>query len=214
MSLMLNEIFYSIQGESTWAGLPFVFIRLSGCNLRCRYCDTRYAYDEGSPWELEAVVKQVARFQCRRITVTGGEPLLQEKTPALVTRLIDQGYRVTLETNGSLDIGRVEERCIKVMDIKSPSSGMQAHNRWANLELLSRQDEVKFVLADRDDFEFACEKTALLGKRIPAGHTLFSPAHGVLPPEQLARWMLEVRVAARLQIQLHKYIWPQVSRGV
>ena len=214
MEFMVNEIFHSIQGESSWAGLPFVFVRLTGCNLRCRYCDTRYAYTEGSSWSIDAILNQVSRFACRRVTLTGGEPLLQPQCPELVSRLLSHGFIVTLETNGSLDIGRVDRHCIKIMDLKCPSSGMQAHNRWENLELLSPDDEVKFVVADPIDLEFARMAIARIGDRIPATHRLLSPAHGEMDMQQLAQWMLDTHVEARLQVQLHKIVWPTRQRGV
>lgn len=214
MELMVNEIFYSLQGESSWAGLPFVFVRLTGCNLRCRYCDTRYAYAEGSSRRIDTILDQVSRFACRRVTLTGGEPLLQQQCPDLVSRLLSRGFIVTLETNGSQDIGRVDQACIKIMDLKCPSSGMQAHNRWENLELLSPNDEVKFVVADQADFEFARMAIARIGDRIPATHVLLSPAHGEMEMQQLAQWMLNAHVEARLQVQLHKIIWPTRQRGV
>jgi 7-carboxy-7-deazaguanine synthase len=214
MTLMVNEIFFSIQGESSWAGLPFVFVRLTGCNLRCRYCDTRYAYAEGTLWEIEAILERTAQFFCNRVTLTGGEPLSQPACPALVSGLIDRGFIVTLETNGSLDIGCVDRRCIKIMDIKCPSSGMQDHHRWANLDLLCTEDQVKFVIADKTDFDYARNAIGHIGQRVPAAHLLLSPAHGVMPAEQLARWMLDAHVEARLQIQLHKYVWPFRQRGV
>jgi 7-carboxy-7-deazaguanine synthase len=214
MTLMVNEIFYSIQGESSWTGLPFIFVRLTGCNLRCRYCDTRYAYEEGAPWSIEAIVDQVKRFACRRVTLTGGEPLLQAECPELVSHLLAQGLLVTLETNGSQDIGRVSASCIKIMDLKCPSSCMQDNNRWANLELLTPVDEVKFIIADRTDFEFALAAMERIGDKIPATHRLLSPAYGEVEPAQLARWMLDAHVDARMQVQLHKVIWPSSHRGV
>lgn len=214
MALIVNEIFYSIQGESSWMGLPFAFVRLTGCNLRCRYCDTAYAYDEGSSWEIDDILERIKRLRCPRVLLTGGEPLLQDQTPALVERLLDYGYTVSMETNGSLDIGRVEPRCIKIMDLKGPSSGMQHHNRWENLDLLGPADQVKIVIADRTDFDFALQAAAELNKRLPAGNILFSPVHGKLPADHLAGWMLDDHVDARLQIQLHRYLWPQTDRGV
>ncbi|MDA8140822.1 MAG: radical SAM protein [Desulfobacteraceae bacterium] len=214
MALIINEIFSSIQGESTFAGLPFLFVRLTGCNLRCRYCDTRYAYEEGSAWEIARILQHLNQFKCRRVTVTGGEPLLQAQTPDLITALLGQAYIVTLETNGSLDISRVDPRCIKILDIKCPSSGMQAHNLEKNWSLLTNEDQVKFVVADQIDFEFARRTTAALPCHIRPGNVLFSPAHGLLAPRLLAQWMMETQVEGRLQIQLHKYIWPDIQRGV
>jgi len=214
MALEINELFYSIQGESSWAGLPFVFVRLTGCNLRCRYCDTVYAYDEGRTWEIEAITEHIKQFRCSRVTITGGEPLLQVHTPALVDRLIAEGYTVSMETNGSRDIGRVNPLCIKVMDLKGPSSGMQHHNRMENLQILMPHDQVKIVIAGRDDFDFALSVAPAILKNVPAGNLLLSPAHGMLPAAQLAQWMLDAHLDARLQIQLHRFIWPTTDRGV
>ncbi|KJS30403.1 MAG: hypothetical protein VR64_17115 [Desulfatitalea sp. BRH_c12] len=214
MALIINEIFHSLQGESSWTGLPFTFVRLTGCNLRCRYCDTEYAYTEGAPWPVDAVVAHVKTFGCPRVTITGGEPLMQSQTPALISALIETGFLVTLETNGSLDIGHLDRRCIKIVDFKGPSSGMQDHNRWSNVDCLSAEDQVKFVIADKGDFDFARAAATDLLKKIPAGHILFSAAHPLLPVDKLARWILDAHVEARLQIQLHKYIWPTVPRGV
>jgi 7-carboxy-7-deazaguanine synthase len=213
MPLIVNEIFHSIQGESTWAGLPFVFVRLTGCNLRCRYCDTTYAYSEGNPLEIAEVLERVRRFGCRRVTITGGEPMLQEPTPALIERLIAAGYTVTLETNGSLDIERVDRHCIRIMDLKAPSSGMQQHNRMENLRSLGPDDQVKIVIADREDFDFAASAICHIGNLLPPWNLLLSPVHG-LAPAQLARWILDAGINARLQIQLHRYIWPDKDRGV
>jgi 7-carboxy-7-deazaguanine synthase len=214
MTLMINEIFCSIQGESSWSGLPFVFVRLTGCNLRCHYCDTRYAYDEGTVWEMARILENVEQYRCPRVTLTGGEPLLQEQTPALIDRLISSGFTVTLETNGSQDIGRVDPRCIKIMDLKGPSSGMLHHNRMENIHILGPRDEVKIVIGDRDDFEFALDAAPEIRRRLPAGQFLLSPVQGRLPVAQLAQWMLDARVDARLQIQLHRQIWPGTDRGV
>ena len=214
MQLIINELFHSVQGESSFVGLPFVFIRLTGCNLRCRHCDTRYAYDEGTSWPLDRILRRVARFDCPRVTVTGGEPLAQAMTPHLITALLDRGWLVTLETNGSMNVAPVDPRCIKILDIKCPSSGMHDQNRLDNLTLLTPQDQVKFVVADKSDFDFACQKLPAVQNQLPAGHILFSPVHGELSPEELARWMLDERIEGRLQIQLHKYLWPATERGV
>ncbi|MBT8341868.1 MAG: radical SAM protein [Desulfatitalea sp.] len=214
MPIMVNEIFYSIQGESIMSGLPYVFVRLSGCNLQCRYCDTRHAWDEGTPWEIAQILTHIARYQCLRVLVTGGEPLLQEQTLELIRRLLAKDYDVSLETNGSKDISRVAVRCQRIMDFKCPSSGMQAHNRMTNLSHLMPWDQVKFVIADREDFDFACGLLPTVSQRLGPGQILFSPAHPALPATQLANWMLDAHVEARLQIQLHKYLWPNQERGV
>jgi len=214
MSLLVNEIFYSIQGESIWSGLPCGFVRLSGCNLRCRYCDTQYAYEPGDPVEIESILQRMNHFDCSHITITGGEPLLQKDTPILVSRLLSAGFKVSMETNGSQDIGIVDPGCIKVMDLKCPSSGMLDHNRMENLKLLGPLDQVKFVIADQDDYQFALMTARRISGHVQTGNILFSPVHGTLPAMDLARWMLEDHAHARLQIQLHKYLWPDKDRGV
>ena len=214
MALLINEIFYSIQGESMWAGLPCGFVRLSQCNLRCKYCDTLYAYQEGEFMEIKDVLKRLRPYGCMYVTITGGEPLLQKETPALITDLIQNGYHVSMETNGSLDIGLVDDRCVKVMDIKCPSSGMQSQNRAENLSCLGPMDQIKFVICDATDFEFANQQAERLSGTVQAERILFSPVHGLLPASDLARWMLDARTHGRLQIQLHKYLWPDIDRGV
>ena len=214
MVLFVNEIFYSIQGESTWAGLPCGFVRLSECNLRCRYCDTQYAYGPGEPMEIEDIAAQLNRLHCTYVTITGGEPLLQANTPALISHLIQKRFIVSLETNGSLDIGVVDRRCVKVMDLKCPSSGMQDHNRMENLEILGPLDQIKFVIADHADFQFAHAEAERISARIQADRILFSPVHDALPATDLAHWMLAAHSHGRLQIQLHRYLWPKMERGV
>ncbi len=214
MALLVNEIFHSIQGESLWAGLPCIFIRLTGCNLRCRYCDTQYAYEQGSAWELAAILEYLKDMACCRVTLTGGEPLLQRDTDTLIKDLIDRGYVVSLETNGSQDIASVDPRCIKIVDIKCPSSGMQSHNCKDNINSLHPEDQVKFVIADYDDFQFARITSTRLTEHLTASNILFSPVHDRLPAHRLAEWMLKENVDARLQIQLHKYLWPDIDRGV
>lgn len=214
MHLTINEIFCSIQGESTWAGLPCAFVRLTGCNLRCHYCDTQYAYDEGQQWSVEAIIERLARLRWKRICITGGEPLMQADAPALINQLLDSGYDVSLETNGSLDISAVDPRCVKIMDLKCPSSGMQRHNRIENLNHLGRDDQVKFVIADSNDYQFAITVADRLDPSLSDGRILFSPAHGILTAKQLGQWMLDGHSQARLQIQLHKVLWPNTDRGV
>ena len=214
MRLTVNEIFYSIQGESTHAGRPCAFVRLTGCNLRCRYCDTRYAYHQGREMSVAQVVAQLHEFNCKLAAVTGGEPLLQEAAPLLVDELLGAGYQVLLETNGSVDIDRVDRRCSRIMDVKCPSSGEQARNDDANFGRLTGQDQVKFVVGDRPDFDFARATLAELSGRLPEDQVLFAPQFGRLPPERLARWMLDAHITARLQLQLHKLIWPDRDRGV
>ncbi len=215
MALTVNEIFASIQGESSHAGRPCVFIRLTGCNLRCSYCDTRYAYEEGTRQEIAAIETKVRSYGYPLLEVTGGEPLLQPGTPELVRRLLDGGYTVLLETNGSLDISAVDARCCRIVDVKCPGSGQADHNRMENLALLTPNDEVKFVIADRGDFDYARGVIAdrLSGRR-DLKPPLFSPAFGRLDPELLARWILAERLDVRLQIQLHKVLWHPERRGV
>lgn len=214
MALLVTEIFYSIQGESTWAGLPCVFVRLSGCNLRCHYCDTPYAYEAGAPISINEIIRQADGFGCKRLTITGGEPLLQEETPLVVSRLIESGYKVSMETNGTLDISQIDPRCVKIMDIKCPSSGMQHHNRMENLHMLGARDQIKFVIANRDDFNFSTSISRRLSGVIDEERILFSPVNGIVPADQLATWILEEKAYGRLHLQLHKIIWPGKDRGV
>jgi 7-carboxy-7-deazaguanine synthase len=214
MNLRINEIFYSIQGESVHAGLPCVFVRLTGCNLRCSYCDTQYAFDEGRFMSVADIIRQVGQFGCGLVEITGGEPLFQSHTPALAGKLLESGYQVLVETNGSLDIDRVDRRCSRIMDVKCPSSGEQSRNDSANLNRITPNDQVKFVIADRDDFSFAEQMVSRLPASLPPDRVLYSAVSGRLPPHQLARWMLDARTRARLQLQLHRLIWPDQDRGV
>lgn len=215
MSLKVNEIFYSIQGESSRAGRPCVFIRLTGCNLRCTYCDTAYAYEQGKEHTISQILDRVRDYRCSLVEVTGGEPLLQEQTPSLVQALLDARCQVLLETNGSLDIARVSRDCVRIVDVKCPSSGMAGIANLANLETLTVQDELKFVIGDREDFAFACKVVDLLESRgLTHGPLLFAPVFGVLAARDLAAWILERRLPVRLQLQLHKILWPRKKRGV
>jgi 7-carboxy-7-deazaguanine synthase len=213
--LKVNEIFYSIQGESTYAGWPCVFIRLTGCNLRCRYCDTTYAYEQGQDMSCDFIVAKVKDFNCNLVEVTGGEPLIQRATPRLVSDLVKQGHIVLLETNGSQDISVIDSKCIRIVDIKCPSSGMKQENYWKNLEHLTPTDQLKFVIADREDYLFA--KTVLDNPAIKRRRKLavnFSPVFNEMRLKELATWMLEDHLRARLHIQLHKYIWGENAKGV
>lgn len=212
--LKVNEIFCSIQGESLYGGRPCVFVRLSGCNLRCSYCDTPYAYDEGTKMSIPEIMDQVAAFQCSLVEITGGEPMLQEDTPLLIRRLLENGDEVLLETNGSLDISSVDERCIKILDVKCPSSGEEAKNDLENLKRLHTHDQVKFVIANRKDYEYAREITKLKCFQIPSGNRLFSPVSGKMNPADLAKWIIEDKLNVRFHLQLHKIIWPGNQRGV
>jgi 7-carboxy-7-deazaguanine synthase len=213
MSLQVNEIFYSVQGESTYAGHPCVFVRLTGCNLRCRWCDTAYAFYDGETLTVEQVLERVRAYKCPLVEITGGEPLLQDEVHFLIDRLLVEGYEVLVETGGSLDVGRLDPRVVKIVDLKAPGSGMDRLNNLDNLQYLDRKDQIKFVVADRRDYEWA--------KRIMAEHALaekaqvlFSPVFGELHPRELAEWILADRLPARLQIQLHKYLWDPNQRGV
>ena len=214
MTLRVNEIFCSIQGESLFAGLPCVFVRLSGCNLRCTYCDTRYAYNEGVDMEFSDIINRIDAYGINLVEITGGEPLIQKETPDIITILLDNGYEVMLETNGSLDIGSVDNRCIKIVDIKCPGSGESDRNDFANLHKLTPHDQVKFVIGSREDYAYATE----LEKQIPCEFSrrniLFSPVFGVLDPAELAGWIVKDRLTVRLHLQLHKIIWPTAERGV
>lgn len=212
--LTVNEIFYSIQGEATRVGEPCVFVRLTACDLRCSWCDTPYAFHEGRKRSLDDVMAEVEGYGCRLVEITGGEPLLQEDVYPLMERLMDTGHTVMLETGGHRPIDRVPTGVVKIVDVKCPGSGEARENCWANLELLSPHDEVKFVLADRADYEFARDVAA--GYRLPSrvAAVLLSPVHGVLNPQTLAEWILEDRLPVRLQLQLHKLIWSPGTRGV
>ena len=214
MTLLVNEIFYSIQGESTHNGRPCVFVRLTGCNLRCTYCDTQYAYEEGVKKEIKDIIEQVAVYRCRLIEVTGGEPLLQRETPRLIFQLLENGYEVMMETNGTFNIGHVDKRCIKIVDVKCPTSGESDKNDLKNLKRLGPKDQVKFVIGDRADYEFAKHiiKTNIL--TLPMDKVLFSPVSGKMAPNRLAKWILDDTLDIRLNLQIHKIIWPNKQRGV
>ncbi len=214
MSLLVNEIFYSIQGESIYSGIPCVFIRLTGCNLRCSYCDTAYAYYEGVELRIEEILSRVDNYKCPLIEITGGEPLLQDGTPLLIYRLLEKKYEVLLETNGSIDISVVDSRCIKIVDIKCPSSGENDKNDLENLKRLNQKDQIKFVVGSREDYVFAKKTTKLIPHGFSMKNVLFSPLIEQMHPSQLAEWILEDRLRVRLQIQLHKILWPDRERGV
>jgi 7-carboxy-7-deazaguanine synthase len=212
--LTINEIFHSIQGESTHAGRPCVFVRLTACDLRCSWCDTTYAFHEGRKMSVDEVLQRVDGYGCDVVEITGGEPLLQKEVYPLMQRLLEQGRTVMLETGGHLSADNVPEGVIRVLDVKCPGSGESAKNHWANLDRLRPTDEVKFVIRDRLDYEYAREVvlTRTLVGRCTA--VLFSPVHGVLDPKQLAAWVLEDRLPVRVQLQVHKYIWDAATRGV
>jgi 7-carboxy-7-deazaguanine synthase len=212
--LTINEIFHSIQGESTQVGRRCVFVRLTACDLRCSWCDTPYAFTEGHKMSLDDIVARVKVFDCPVVEITGGEPLLQKNVHPLMRRLQDAGLTVMLETGGHLSIEQVPAGVIRVVDVKCPGSGESHRNDWTNMDRLVATDEVKFVIKDRTDYDFAREvvaKHGLVG-RVAAVH--FSPVHGALEPKQLAEWILEDRLGVRLQLQVHKYIWDPETRGV
>lgn len=212
--LTINEIFHSIQGESTYAGRPCVFVRLTACDLRCTWCDTPYAFTEGRKRSIEDVIAEVARYGCPLVEITGGEPLLQEDVYALMDGFVARGATVLIETGGHRSTVRVPPEVVTILDVKCPGSGESHRMDLANIERLRPQDEVKFVIRDRADFEYAREMVARhqLVDRARAIH--FSPVHGVLDPRPLAEWILADGVPARLQVQLHKYIWSPETRGV
>ncbi|UCF21175.1 MAG: radical SAM protein [Gemmatimonadota bacterium] len=212
--MRITEIFYSIQGESTWAGLPCVFVRTTGCNLRCVWCDTDYAFHGGAELSVDEIVAEIARLGrgCRLVELTGGEPLLQKDIGELTERLLAGGYTVLCETSGSLDIGALPDGVIRIMDIKCPGSGEADKNLWANLAKLNPEDEVKFVIRDRGDYDWALRVIA--GEELAGSRVLFSPVWGVLEASELAGWVLEDGVPVRLQAQLHKHIWSPDAAGV
>jgi 7-carboxy-7-deazaguanine synthase len=212
--LTINEIFYSIQGESTRAGEPCVFVRLTACDLRCSWCDTPYAFHEGRKMTVDEVVAEVDRHGCPLVEITGGEPLLQDDVYPLMERLLADGRRVMLETGGHRPIDRVPAAVAKIVDVKCPGSGEVDRNHWDNLAALGPHDEVKFVIKDRADYEFAKRVIAERGLAARARTILMSPVHGVLDPKTLSEWILADRVPARLQLQLHKFIWSPATRGV
>lgn len=205
-TLRVSEIFFSLQGETSRVGLPTVFVRLTGCPLRCGYCDTAYAFSGGENRAIADILNQVARHKTNYVTVTGGEPLAQKHCLALLTALCDAGYSVSLETSGALDLSKVDTRVCKVMDIKTPGSGEVTKNYWLNLEYLAQRDEIKFVLCDEADYQWACEiiRARQLAQICPI---LFSPVYGSLDPAVLAAWILRDELPVRMQIQMHKLLW-------
>ncbi len=212
--LTVNEIFHSIQGESRRAGEPCVFVRLTACDLRCSWCDTPYSFHEGGKRSLEDVIAEVERYQCPLVEITGGEPLLQEEVYPLMERLLELGHTVMLETGGHRSIARVPSAVLKIVDVKCPGSGESHRNHWENLSLVGANDEVKFVLKDRADYEFARDVIARHQLHGKAGAILLSPVHGVLEARLLAEWVLADRLQVRVQLQLHKFIWSPETRGV
>ncbi|HQT25381.1 MAG TPA: 7-carboxy-7-deazaguanine synthase QueE [Burkholderiales bacterium] len=205
-SLRINEIFHSLQGETKRSGLPTVFVRLTGCPLRCSYCDTEYAFHEGKSTEIADILLEVKKYPARYVTVTGGEPLAQKNCLPLLEALCDLGYSVSLETGGALDISKVDKRVSRIVDIKTPGSMEEEKNLWSNLDWMNGEDEIKFVLMDRADYEWA--KSVLEERKLSSiSPVLFSPVQGKLEPKDLAQWILEDGLDVRMQIQLHKLLW-------
>ena len=212
--LTINEIFHSIQGESTFAGRPCVFVRLTACDLRCRWCDTPYAFHEGRKMSVDDVVADVEARGCPTVEVTGGEPLLQPDVYPLMQRLLDSGKTVLIETGGHRSIANVPPGVIRIMDVKCPGSGESDRNDWSNLAHLGERDEVKFVIADRVDYEFARDIVAREDLPARVNAVLFSPVHGELEAKLLSEWVIADRLDVRVQLQVHKYIWSPETRGV
>jgi 7-carboxy-7-deazaguanine synthase len=212
--LTVNEIFHSIQGESRRAGEPCVFVRLTACDLRCSWCDTPYAFHEGTKRSLDDVVAEVEGYGCPLVEITGGEPLLQDDVYPLMEQLLARGNTVMIETGGHRSIARVPAGVLKIVDVKCPGSGESHRNHWENLDVVGPQDEVKFVIKHREDYEYACDVIARHGLVRKVGAILLSPVHGVLDPRLLAEWVLADRLAVRVQLQLHKFIWSPETRGV
>jgi 7-carboxy-7-deazaguanine synthase len=213
-NLTINEIYHSIQGESTWAGEPCVFVRLTFCDLRCNYCDTEYAFYDGKKQTLGEIVDAVAALQCPLVEITGGEPLLQKNVLPLMTMLADAGHTVLLETSGAHDIAAVDQRVHRIMDLKTPGSGECARNLFSNIEHLTQRDEVKFVIGSREDYEWSREqvKGHALAHRCRA--VLFSPIFGRIDPREIVEWILADKLPVRFQLQMHKFIWTPTKRGV
>jgi 7-carboxy-7-deazaguanine synthase len=211
--LKINEIYFSIQGESTYAGLPCVFVRLTYCNLRCSYCDTEYAFYEGKDMSIEEIISEVKKYKCDLVEITGGEPLIQEEVLPLMTQLAELNYKVLIETGGSLSIENIDPRVSVIMDLKCPSSKMMKKNKYDNLEFIKPNDEIKFVLGTREDYDWAremIEKYQLLGRC----EILFSVVFGNLKPVEVVNWMIEDSLKVRFQLQMHKFIWNPVEKGV
>lgn len=209
-SVKITEIFYSLQGEANTVGLPTVFVRLTGCPLRCQYCDSAYAFHGGERMSLSQVLTQVAEYQPRYVCVTGGEPLAQTPCVDLLQQLCDAGYRVSLETSGAMSLEPVDERVVKVMDIKTPGSGEVARNLWDNIAFLSAQDQVKFVLCSREDYQWAKMQLDKYRLNERVTEVLFSPSYGQLAPRELAEWIIADNLPVRFQLQLHKLLWDDV----
>lgn len=213
-TLTINEIYHSIQGESTWAGWPCVFVRLTFCDLRCNYCDTEYAFYEGIKRSLGEILDEVAAYRCPLVEITGGEPLLQNNVLPLMSMLCDSGYTVLLETSGAHDISNVDPRVHRIMDLKTPGSGEADKNLWSNIDHLNAGDEVKFVMGSRQDYEWSREKVQRYDLPSRCRAVLFSPIFGRIDPRQMVEWILADKLNVRFQLQMHKFIWTPTQRGV
>jgi 7-carboxy-7-deazaguanine synthase len=214
LTLKVNEVYLSIQGESTWAGLRCAFVRLTACDLRCTYCDTAYAFYDGKKRTLGEVFDEVMALESPMVEITGGEPLLQKNVLPLMRMFCDAGKRVLIETSGAHDISGIDARVHRIMDLKTPSSGECGRNLFANIEHLTKRDEVKFVIGSREDYEWARAKVAELGLEGRCGAVLFSPVFGKIEPVRIVDWMLEDNLSARFQLQMHKFIWDPKAKGV
>jgi 7-carboxy-7-deazaguanine synthase len=213
-ALTINEIYQSIQGESTWAGERCVFVRLTACDLRCNYCDTEYAFYEGKKETLDEIVGRVRGFDCSLVEITGGEPLLQKNVLPLMSRLCDSGHTVLLETSGAHDISKVDARVHRIMDLKTPGSGEVGKNLWSNIEHLTKRDEVKFVMGSREDYEWSCDNIRKFDLTNRCRAVLFSPIFGRIDPREIVDWILADKLNVRFQLQMHKFIWSPTQRGV
>jgi len=213
-TLTINEIYCSIQGESTWVGLPCVFVRLTFCDLRCNYCDTAYAFYQGRKCTLPEIVEQVVAYGCPLVEITGGEPLLQKNVLPLMIQLCDRGLTVLIETSGAHDISRVDPRVHRIMDLKTPGSGECHRNHYENIAQLTRRDEVKFVIGSREDYLWSKEKLEKFQLTERCGTVLFSPIFGRIEPRQIVEWILEDKLRVRFQLQLHKFVWAPETKGV
>ena len=211
--MKINEIFKSIQGETSYVGLPCTFIRITGCNLRCGYCDTTYAYEEGAEMSINSILESIGGFKSKLVCVTGGEPLSNKDTPSLIKELLSKNYRVLVETNGSYDVSTIPQKAIKIMDIKCPDSNMSYSMHWRNINYLTKLDEVKFILSSRKDYEWTKEVISRYNLS-KVTNVLIGTAFGVISPKSVVRWILEDNLDVRFQLQLHKYIWELQTRGV
>jgi 7-carboxy-7-deazaguanine synthase len=211
--MKISEVFYSIQGESSFAGRPCIFVRLAGCDLRCSYCDSEYAFTEGSEMSVPEILREIEAHPVRLALVTGGEPMLQPSVHDLLRSLLEKGYEVLLETGGHRSLKDVDPRVHKIMDFKCPSSGMEKHNDYGNIDYLTAGDELKFVIGDRGDFDWACDVIRRFNESLPMDNIHFSPVHRKVPFRDLAEWILSSGLPVRFQLQLHKIIWPRTDRG-